>query len=100
MLNSLLSNGNSKINNSFSAYLLEKGIKFEKEFVLEPFVYDFRIENYLIELDPSATHAVDFAPANWKPKTETYHREKTLNALTNGLFDKFSAYSMLNYMCN
>ena len=77
----------SGVNNIFFEMLLKNFNKAEiqREFPLGCYVYDFKIGNYLIEVNPSVTHNI-----NWKPfgdnmgLGETYHRDKTIAALNGG----------------
>lgn len=80
------SNGskNSRANLHFEELLKEHNIKYEKEFLLENRYYDFKVNNILIEINPTATHNVDWSP--WrvdKGIDKHYHAEKTDLALKN-----------------
>lgn len=77
------SGNNSIPNKTFSDTLKENNIKFEREFSLESYSYDFKIGNYLFEINPSAFHNSTFAPVG-KPKDKHYHEYKTKLALENG----------------
>lgn len=82
MLNRVSKNAVSSVNNAFATYLIEHGIEFEREIRVENYFYDFKINNYLIEINPSATHNSTWGLFN-NPKECDYHRKKTLNALKN-----------------
>lgn len=83
MMKSIGSRSNSKLNNSFYQLLVYNQIKCEREFVVGNYVYDFKIDNYLIELDPFSTHNSTWGIFD-NPKDKFYHRNKTLNAVQNG----------------
>ena len=46
----------SKVNIAFGTLLNSWGIDYEEEFPLESRLYDFKIGNILVEIDPTATH--------------------------------------------
>lgn len=78
-------NFNSKPNEYFANILKENNILFSREFVCGKYTYDFKIDNTLIEINPSATHNINFNPfSKDKIISKNYHKEKTLNALKNG----------------
>lgn len=75
-----ISNGkvNSKVNEQFAELLKLNNINFEREFSLENKQYDFKVGNYLIEIDPSITHNVNFNPFGDKPAiNKYYHKNKS-----------------------
>lgn len=81
------SNGskNSKANLEFEELLKSHNINYEKEFLLENRYYDFKVNNTLIEINPTATHNVDWSP--WNPDNgidKHYHADKTDLAIKNG----------------
>ena len=66
---------------------LVEGKDFEIEFRVGRRPFDFKVGNYLIEIDPWATHNVTwnkYFHINYEPIGPEYHREKTLFALKNG----------------
>jgi hypothetical protein len=74
------SNGskNSHANIAFEQLLKENNIKYEKEFLLENKWYDFKINNILVEINPTATHNSTRSP--WckdKGLDKNYHSNKT-----------------------
>ena len=80
------SNGskNSKANLSFEKLLKKYNIEYEKEFLLENKYYDFKVNNILIEINPSATHNSTWSP--WRKDeglNKYYHAEKTDLAIAN-----------------
>lgn len=78
----------SKPNQLFSKKLDILNIEYEKEFVLDNYIYDFRINNILIEVNPSITHNTQFNPFNKKDNYsgihKDYHYNKTLHAKSKG----------------
>lgn len=104
MQSSISSHNNSNVNKHFAAYLTECFIKYENEFPIENFFYDFKIGNYLIEIDPYATHNSTWSIFG-KAKSEDYHRNKTLTALKHGytcihVFDWTNVDIILNGVLN
>lgn len=80
------SNGskNSKANLHFEELLIKYDLNYEKEFFLENRYYDFKIGNILVEINPTATHNIDWSP--WCPEggvSKYYHAEKTDLAIKN-----------------
>ena len=73
---------NSKPNKYFADKLTALNIPYQTEFILDTKRYDFKIDNILIEIDPSATHNINWSPfGNQKTKVDkNYHLEKTLIA--------------------
>lgn len=65
--------------NKIFAHLLDRyKIEYTQEFVLENKSYDFKIGNYLIEINPTITHNITFNPFNKdKPLDKKYHFNKT-----------------------
>ena len=84
------SNSISKINQKFASLLEENNISFEQEFVLGNRKFDFKIENMLIEIDPSYTHnstiGCGFNGHYENPLSKNYHLEKSKLAIKNGFF--------------
>lgn len=76
---------NSKINKFFANILQENNVEYQEEFTVGKFRYDFRVKQFLIELNPYATHNVDWSPyGNRKGLNEDYHSKKSINAYKNG----------------
>lgn len=85
----------SKINKNIAKKLEEKGIEFSQEYRLNNYSYDFKIGNYLIEIDPTVTHNLDWCPfGNSKILPVDYHRKKSLNAINN----KFICVHIFDWM--
>ena len=84
------SNSISKINQKFASLLEENNISFEQEFVLGNRKFDFKIENMLIEINPSYTHnstiGCGFNGHYENPLSKNYHLEKSKLAIENGFF--------------
>lgn len=80
----------SKINRLFENLLQSNYIDYEMEFALLNKRYDFKVNNILIEINPTYTHNSTFPPifANEnihdKPLDKYYHLEKTKLAQENG----------------
>ena len=75
----------SKPNEYFAKLLEDKGIKYEREFKLLKYSYDFRIGNTLIEINPTITHTASLSiyDADYS-KYKSYHKEKSQLAEENG----------------
>ena len=72
-------------NLEFAKILDSNNIKYEREFVLDNFKYDFKVDNILIEINPSATHNSTWSPfGNHAGKEVDYHQRKTNIALSHG----------------
>lgn len=74
----------SKPNDMFAKLLEKNKIQYVREFPIGKFLYDFKIGNLLIEINPSITHNINFNPFNNKPIDENYHFNKSLTAKNNG----------------
>ena len=77
-------NFSSKPNEYIKDILDTKSIKFDREFSLGNYVYDFKIGNVLLEINPYATHNVNWNPYGGKIMNKEYHFNKTLFAVNNG----------------
>lgn len=80
------SNGskNSHANLNFEQLLKDNNIKFQTEFLLENRWYDFKVNNILIEINPTATHNTTWSPWNAdKGLDRYYHADKTDLAIKN-----------------
>lgn len=77
----------SSINNGFKQFLIENSLyvsdEENREYNIDSFSYDFKINNILIELNPTATHNSTWSPFN-NPKDIKYHFNKTKLAIDNG----------------
>lgn len=73
----------SKPNKYFEQLLIDNNISYEREFVLDRKAFDFKIDNILIEINPSITHNSTFQIFNKKPLDSKYHYEKSQIALKN-----------------
>lgn len=75
----------SKANDLVSQKLTENNIEFEREYILNGYIYDFKINNILVEINPTYTHSVDIAYHNKSRKiSKKYHNLKSKNALDRG----------------
>ena len=72
----------------FSKLLDDRGIEYEKEIRLEDRSYDFRIGDTLVEINPSATHNINFNPFDKDRRKllidKKYHKRKSELAIRNG----------------
>jgi len=77
------SKNNSKPNLDFANLLDKNKIEYEREFVLENYSYDFKVGNYLFEINPSIFHNSTFSPVG-NPKDRNYHKNKSNTARNHG----------------
>ena len=68
---------NSKPNIKFELWLKEQNIEFEREFVLESYSYDFRVKNFLVEINPYATHNSTWGIYSTNGLKKDYHLNKS-----------------------
>ena len=73
----------SAANSFFKNLLDQNGIDYEIEFPIHRKQYDFKVENTLIEINPSITHNSTFGVYNDPPKDKLYHLEKSKLASLN-----------------
>lgn len=80
------SNGskNSSYNIVFEQSLTANNIEFKREVTIGRFIYDFQVGNYLIEVNPTATHNITWSPYSDRGIDKNYHKNKSQNALDNG----------------
>lgn len=75
----------SKPNNDFAELLDKYNISYEREYIIRMKSYDFKIDNYLIEIDPYATHNSTWGCyGDYKPLDKHYHFNKSKLAEENG----------------
>lgn len=78
----------SKINQKFADLLKENNIQYEQEYHINNYSYDFKVDNILIEINPTYTHNSTnptwFHNSKKEPLDKNYHIEKTKLALENG----------------
>jgi hypothetical protein len=75
----------SKRNLKFHDKLSSLGISCELEFRLPSFYYDVKVNNTLVEINPTCTHfSTDITLNYFHAKLQDYHQKKTLCALENG----------------
>ena len=79
-----LSNGskNSKANLKFCELLVEAKIPFEQEFSLGGKRFDFKVQDTLIEINPTATHNSTWGIFSKEGLDKNYHKNKTNIALS------------------
>lgn len=99
-------NYKSTPNEFFATLLKENDIEFSREFSLGNYVYDFKIGEVLLEINPSATHNINFNPfSKTKVIDKNYHKEKLLNAKEKGykcifVFDWDDPYKIIYLLSN
>ena len=79
---------NSKPNKNFSRILENNSIKYKREFVLGSYVYDFKnikIDDILIEINPSITYNINIAYRKGKIKGKDYHFKNQIMLLKKGI---------------
>lgn len=69
------SGNDSKPNQNFAKMLDDLNIKYEREFSLGNYSYDFKADNMLFEINPTIFHNSTFAPVGL-PKNMMYHFDK------------------------
>lgn len=72
----------SNINQQFANLLDKHNIKYQREFFINSYeyVYDFKVNNTLIELNPTYTHNSTYGCYSTAPKDKYYHYNKSLAA--------------------
>lgn len=80
------SNGSkdSSYNISFAQLLTDNNILFDREVTVGKYIYDFKVGNYLIEVNPSPTHNITWSPYSEQGIDKNYHKNKSKNAIDNG----------------
>ena len=83
-----LAGNDSSINLNFKQLLIENNLfnddRENREFNLNPYTYDFKINNNLIELNPTVTHNSTWSPFPNQEKDKQYHYNKSKLARDNG----------------
>ena len=79
-----LKGNDSSYNRSFAELLDDNGIKYEREFLLQKYSYDFKVGETLIEINPTATHNTHFNPYGKNRIDANYHRDKSKLAKDSG----------------
>lgn len=77
-------NFNSKPNEEFKKLLEQNNIPYEREFKINNRLYDFKVRNTLIEINPSPTHNINWNPYGGKIIDNMYHFTKTINGKSQG----------------
>jgi hypothetical protein len=94
----------SRPNKAFAALLTAANIDFEREFCINRKLFDFKVGDYLIEINPTFTHNSTFTPFAYnKPLAKTYHRDKSRLAEQYGykciqLFEWEDAEKLINIL--
>jgi hypothetical protein len=72
-------------NESFAKKLEAKNLAYEREYCINRKLFDFKVSNCLIEIDPTFTHNSTFTPFAYnKPLDKNYHKNKTDLATSQG----------------
>ena len=79
-----LKGNDSSYNRSFAELLDDNDIKYEREFLLQKYSYDFKVGETLIEINPTATHNTHFNPYGKNRIDANYHRDKSKLAKDSG----------------
>lgn len=95
----------SKPNGRMIDLLTAAGVAFDREFPIGRFSYDFKIGDNLIEVNPTATHNIDWSPFGDHAPTisKEYHLNKTAAAESSGyrcihIFDWDNAAAVVNLL--
>ena len=96
-------NNNSKPNLKFAKILDENNIDYKREYNLKSYFYDFKIDNILIEINPTITHNSYVNVFGGDAKEKDYHFKKTNVAKENGyrcihIFDWDNIDKILNIL--
>lgn len=75
--NCRLKGNNSKPNIEFGKLLDSANISYTREFALANRSYDFKVNDTLIEINPSATHNSTYGIYDNKPLSSNYHKQKS-----------------------
>ena len=103
--NCKLKGNNSKPNRDFESLLKNSNVTYEREFHLGNYSYDFKIKNYLIEIDPWYTHNSSVVNRFNHVTSQYYHYDKSKLAYENGymclhIFDWIDINTILNGILN
>ena len=71
------SSNDSKPNREFAKFLDDNYIEYEREYHLENYSYDFKINDILIEINPTITHNSYLNIFGNEPMSKEYHSNKT-----------------------
>lgn len=78
------SGNNSTVNKTFEQLLLKNNIKYEREVNVGKYIFDFMVNDILVEINPTITHNSIFSPyGDHKGIDKEYHQNKTLCAIQN-----------------
>ena len=82
---SMIGSRDSMPNKAFADLLDKNNIQYSREFSLGKYIYDFKIENILIEINPTVTHNSLWNPfGNHDGIDKNYHINKSNNAKEHG----------------
>lgn len=74
----------SKPNKEFAYILSSNAVNSEREFNIGKYSFDFKVGDFLIEINPTITHNSLLDIFKNKPKTKTYHLDKSNTAKEHG----------------
>lgn len=92
----------SRANDRLESILQKYGLEYDREFAVGRYVYDFKVGDILLELNPTYTHSIDVAYHKKRaPRDRLYHHEKSANALAHGficlhIFDWSDLHEIIN----
>lgn len=89
----------------FSQLLQKNNIDYIFNFELGPYLYDFKVGNTLIEINPTYTHNSDNKIYGCPPKRKDYHYKKTCYANKYGykcihIFDWIDVNNVISLLCD
>jgi hypothetical protein len=68
----------SKPNLEFKKLLEDQNLSYEREFCLDKKLFDFKVGNILVEINPTFTHNSTFTPFEYnQPLAKNYHKSKS-----------------------
>lgn len=93
----------SEPNRAFEELLIANNILYEREFGIGHYSYDFKINNVLVEVDPTPTHNSTWGIFGCEPTPQFYHKDKTQVAESAGyrcihVFDWDNVYLIIQQL--
>lgn len=82
----MMSSSDSGPNLKFAKLLDNNSISYEREYPLGDYLYDFKVGQYLVEIDPTYTHNSFMGPFGGTGLSKEYHYSKSKTAKENGFF--------------
>jgi hypothetical protein len=81
-----MSSSDSGPNLKFAKLLDNNSVSYEREYPLGDYLYDFKIGQFLVEIDPTYTHNSFMGPFGGTGLSKEYHYSKSRTAKENGFF--------------